>query len=198
MNFRKYLGSAAALSLIACAASAQAQAQDAASDSDSALVSVTGSVARLCILGEPSQAVVDLGQMAQTSGINVGRVAALSAHSVSLPASFCNFAGSVVSVSASALIGNSGGTPPSGFAKAVNYTATASGWATQDATATSLASADGSDPEQSGAGGTQPDPKQADIAVQLANYTVPGNALLVAGTYTGSVTVTLGPVPVAE
>lgn len=196
MNFRKYLGSVAVLPLIVCAASAQAQ--DAASDSDSAQVAVTGSVARLCILGEPSQAVVDLGQMAQTSGTNVGRIAALSAQTVSLPASFCNFAGSVVSVSANALVGNSGGTPPAGFAKAVNYTATASGWATQDATATSDASADGANPEQSGAGGTQPDPKQADIDVQLANYTVPGNALLVAGAYTGLVTVTLGPVPIAE
>lgn len=196
MNIRKILYCSVALPLLT--AGGIAQAQDAASDSDSAQVSVTGSVARLCILGEPSQAVVDLGQMAQTSGVNVGRIAALSAQTVSLPASFCNFAGSVVSVSASALVGDSGGTPPVGFAKAVNYTATASGWATQDATATSLASADGSDPEQSGAGGTQPDPKQADIDVQLANYTVPGNALLVAGAYTGLVTITLGPVPIAE
>lgn len=196
MNIGKIMCWSVVLPMLA--AGGNAQAQDGASDSDSAQVSVTGSVARLCILGEPSQAVVDLGQMAQTSGVNVGRIAALPAQTVSLPASFCNFAGSVVSVSASALVGNSGGTPPPGFAKAVNYTATASGWAMQDASATSLAGVDGANPEQSGAGGTQPDPKQADIAVRLANYTVPGNGLLVAGAYTGLVTVTLGPVPVAE
>lgn len=196
MNISKIMCCSVALPLLAIGGIAQAQ--NAASDSDSGQVAVTGSVARLCILGEPSQAVVNLGQMAQTSGVNVGRIAALASQTVTLPASFCNFAGSVVSVSASALVGDSGGTPPPGFAKAVNYTATASGWAADDAVATSLAGVDGGDPENSGAGGTQPDPKQADIDVQLANYTVPGNALLVAGAYTGLVTVTLGPVPIAE
>lgn len=196
MKTFKYFGALAAFPLLV--APVASMAAEATSDSDSAQVAVNGSVARLCILGEPSQPVVDLGQMAQTSGANVGRVAAISVRTVTLPNSFCNFAGSVVSVTAGALVGDSGGTPPAGFAKAVNYTATASGWASGDAVVTTAAASDGSDPESTTFGGTQPDPKLADIDVQLAGYTVPGNALLLAGNYTGLVTVTLGPVSISE
>lgn len=196
MKTIKYFGALAAFPLLV--APIASMAAEGPSDSDSAQVALNGSVARLCILGEPSQPVVDLGQMAQTSGANVGRIAAISAQIVTLPNSFCNFAGSVVSVTAGALVGDSGGTPPTGFAKAVNYTATASGWASGDAVVTTAASSDGRDPESTTLGGTQPDPKLADIDVQLASYTVPGNALLLAGSYTGLVTVTLGPVPISE
>lgn len=175
------------------ALSVPAFAQDATGN-----VEVTGTVARLCILGEPSRSVVDLGQMVATSGAGVGRIAPVPAQNVTLPGSFCNFAGSVVGITASALVEASGTLPPAGFARAVNYTATASGWATSDAAATSAASADGANPDTSGVGGNQPEPQLADIAVQLSDFTVPANALLLAGNYGGLVTVTLGPVPIAE
>lgn len=183
-----------ALPLLALAAPAAAQES---ADTATGQVAVTGTVARLCILGEPSRAVVDLGQMIATSGTGAGRIAALPVQSVNLPGSFCNFAGSNLGVTASALVGNPG-TPPAGFARAVNYTATASGWATQNAVATSAAAADGTSPDASGTGGTQNAAKLADIAVELSNFTVPGNALLLSGNYNGLVTITLGPVAVTE
>ncbi|MGV3512408.1 MAG: hypothetical protein ACO1OX_10440 [Novosphingobium sp.] len=175
-----------------------ANAQEAPSTTATGQVAVSGSVSRLCILGEPSRAVVDLGQMVQTSGALVGRIAALANQSVTLPGSFCNFAGSAIGVEASALLGDAGNTPPSGFSRAVNYTATASGWGASGTAATTNAAADGSAPEASASGSIQPEPKLGDIDVTLSTFTAPQNALLVAGNYSGRVTITLGPVPVSE
>lgn len=186
------------LMLPLCGMAAPASAQETASETASGQVAVTGSVARLCILGEPSRAVVDLGQMVQTSGASVGRIAALATQSVSLPASFCNFAGSVLGVSATALLGDSTIAPPAGFARAVNYTATATGWGSSGTAATTDAAVDGTSPDSAATGSTQPSPKLGDIEVALSSFSAPQNALLVAGNYSGLVTVTLGPVPVTE
>lgn len=184
----------AALPFLILAVPALAQA----TDSDSGDVRVTGRVAPLCVLGEPSRATVDLGQMAATSGSRVGRIAVLPAQDVTLPASFCNFAGSALTVTTSALVSDTAGTPPAGFARAVNYTATGSGWVGSSTAATSSAGSDGSNPVATGTGATQPLPKLADIQVQLTTFTVPSDALLLADTYNGLVTVTLGPAAVAE
>ena len=184
----------AVLPLLAVASPAWAQA----TDSDSADVEVTGRVAPLCILGEPSRASVDLGQMAATSGTRVGRIAELGEQEVTLPGSFCNFAGSALSVTATALVGDSAGDTPDGFARAVNFTATGSGWATAATSVSTGAARDGSNPTDSGTGVTQPLPRLADIAVSLADFSAPEDALLLADNYTGLVTVTLGPAAVSE
>lgn len=164
-----------------------------ASDTDEGNVSIDGTVAPLCILGDPTPVPVDLGQMAQTSGAQVGHIATIANQQVTLPDSFCNFAGSEVTVDASALLTTDPTTPPAGFSRAVNFTATASGWASTNAAATTAALADGSTPNASGTGSTQPLPKLADIQVELSNFTTPGDVLLVSGDYSGTVTVTLGP-----
>ncbi len=193
---KRFWKSALACSILA--ASQPVWAQTAPQDSDSAQVAVSGSVARLCILGEPSRTLIDLGQMAQTSGAGVGRLAALPTQAVSLPGSFCNFAGSSLGVSATALVGTAGATPPTGFAKAVNFTATATGWGTAPTVVTTGAAVDGSAPDASAAGAVQGEPKLGTIDLALATFSAPANGLLVAGDYSGQVTVTLGPVPVSE
>jgi hypothetical protein len=169
-----------------------------ASDTDTADVTIDGSVAPLCILGEPSPAAVNLNQMVETSGVRVGRIRAIGVQNVSLPNSFCNFAGSVVSVTAEALVSDSVAATQPGFARAVNYTATASGWTASDASTTTSAAADGSNPSSSDTGATQPLPKLATIDVQLSGFTVPSDLLLLSDTYSGLVTVTLGPAAIAE
>ena len=63
-----------------------------AQDSDTAKVTVLGNVARLCVLGTPSDSVIDLGQMAETSGTRVGKLTTIANRSATLPGSFCNFA----------------------------------------------------------------------------------------------------------
>ncbi|MGN6357477.1 MAG: hypothetical protein ACTHLU_08365 [Novosphingobium sp.] len=183
-----------ALPLAVLAVPAFAAEASPASDNDSATVTVSGNVANLCILGDPSLANVDVGQMVNTSGANVGKIATIGNQTVNLPNSFCNFAGTQVGVTTSALLGPAG-TPPASFARAVNYTATASGWAASDAAATSAAAFDGTTPSASGTGGNQSAPKLNTIVVTLSNFTVPEGRRPVAGQYNGSVTVTLGPVP---
>ena len=156
-------------------------------------VGMSGSVARLCVLGAPSPSAVDLGQLADTSGQRVGRLATLSERSVTLPGSFCNYAGSRLTVASTALVAADTSTVQAGFARAVNYTATVSNWAPINAVVTTAAGANGATPSASASGGDQTAPRLADLQLTLSNFTAPSDALLVAGGYAGSVTVTLGP-----
>jgi hypothetical protein len=172
-----------------------AWAQD---DTDTANVAVNGNVAPLCILGPPSPATVDLGQMVATSGSRIGRIATLPNQLVSLPGSFCNFAGSAIDVSVTALVADDNTTLQPGFARAVNYTASVENWAATAAIATSAATTDGSDPTENSIGATQPLPKIADLSVTLSGFTVPSDLLLIAGNYQGAVVVTLGPAASGE
>jgi hypothetical protein len=168
-------------------------------DSDSADVAIEGNVTPLCVLGEPSQASISLGNMIATSGTRVGRVRAIGNQNVTLPASFCNFAGSVATVAATALVEGAGGTatPPTGFSRAVNFTAQVGQWGGGSAAATSAATASGSDATNEGTSAVQPLPRQTDLAVELSGFSVPGDALLVSGDYSGLVRVTLGPAAVS-
>ena len=183
-----------ALALAALPATASAQAGNA----DTGDVAVNGRVAPVCILGGPIPALVDLGVMIATSGTRAGRIAVLPSRSVSLPSSYCNFAGSQVTVTANALLAANATAPAAGFARAVNYTATAAGWAAANAATTTAATANGSSASSSGNGGSHPLPKLADIGVTLSAFSAPGDALLVPGNYSGTVTVTLGPAAVAN
>lgn len=181
------------LALAALPASAMAQ-----SASATGTVAIDGRVAPICILGGPNPALIDLGVMIATSGTRAGRIDALPSRSVSLPTSHCNFAGSQVTVTANALLAANVAAPASGFARAVNYTATATGWAAANAVTTTAATASGSSASSSGTGGNHPLPKLADIGVTLSAFSVPGDALLIPGNYSGTVTVTLGPAAVAN
>ncbi|HVR89804.1 MAG TPA: hypothetical protein VHG29_01765 [Novosphingobium sp.] len=190
---KKLLG-LSALVLVVFPAAAMAQANP----SNTGNVAVNGRVAPVCILGGPNPALVDLGVMIAITGTRAGRIAVLPAQSVSLPASFCNFAGSQVTVTANALLAANAGAPPAGFARAVNYTATAAGWAAGNAATTTAATANGSSASSTGSGPSHPLPKLADIGVTLSSFSVPGDNLLVTGNYSGTVTVTLGPAAVAN
>ena len=177
--------------LAALTALAPAAAQ--AADNDQKTVGVTGNVAKLCVLGEPTPASVDLGQMASTSGSRVGKITAIADQGVTLPGSFCNYAGTQLTVEASALLADDASLVQSGFARAVNFTSTVSNWTATPATVTTAATDSGATPSASAAGATQSAPKLANLDLVLSGFTVPSDALLVAGGYTGSVTITLGP-----
>ncbi len=190
----KQLVSLVAIALAGLPASALAQA----GNSSTGTVAVDGRVAPVCILGGPNPALIDLGVMIATSGTRAGRIAVLPSRSVSLPSSYCNFAGSQVTVTANALLAANATAPATGFARAVNYTATAAGWAAANAATTTAATANGSSASSSGNGGSHPLPKLADIGVTLSAFSAPGDALLVPGNYSGTVTVTLGPAAVVN
>ncbi len=164
-----------------------------AQTTETGTVAVEGQVRPVCILGNPNPALVNLGQLSASSGPRTGRIAVIAPRTVTLPASYCNFAGSVVTVQATALTSSDTSAPQPGFSRAVNYTATATNWASGGSTATSAALRDGSTATASGAGATQPLPRVADITLTLSSFTAPGDLILVAGNYSGTVVVTLGP-----
>lgn len=163
-------------------------------------VAVAGSVAPVCILGEPSQTVLDLGLLIETAGARVGRLDDVGDRSVVLPGSFCNFAGSIATIEASGLVEASGnGTAiANGFSRVVNYAASASTWGGNAATTTTSGAADGSGATTTGTSAVQPLPRITDIVVDLGDWTVPGDALLVAGNYSGVVRITLGPAAIVQ
>ena len=178
------------LAAVALPGIAHAQATDTAT----ADVGVSGTVARLCMLGTPTPAPVDVGQMANTSGARVGKIAVIAPRTVTLPGSFCNFAGSAITVTATALVSNDASAVEPGFAKAVNYTAEVTNWAAGSASVTTAATAGGGSPTASATGPTQPAPKVAEINVTLSKFAAPSDFLLTAGAYSGLVVVKLGPV----
>jgi hypothetical protein len=181
------------LSLVAAFALVAPMAAHAAGDSDQKSVPVSGNVSSLCVLGSPDPGAVNVGQMAQTSGANTGRITSISTQNVALANSFCNYAGTHVQVDATALVANDTSAVQSGFSRAVNYNATVTTWASTAPSATTAAAADGSNPTTSNTGGTLCTPKLTNLTLALSNFAVPSNALLVAGGYTGTVVITLGP-----
>lgn len=164
----------------------------------SGTVSIDGIVTPLCQLGPPSRTSVDLGVLIATSGQRAGRMAAFGPQQINLPGSFCNFAGSAVSISAKAMLSDADGDVPAGFARAVNFTSTVSNWASENAVVTTSASAAGDTSDADGSGGIMPEPHVADLPLVLSNFTAPGDNLLIAGSYSGTVTITLGPAETAN
>jgi hypothetical protein len=123
---------------------------------------------------------------------------ALGSEQVNLPGSFCNFAGTSLSISAQAMLAESTAPVPTGFARAVNFTSTVTNWADPDSVVTTSATASGATPSADGSGGVQPLPRIADLPLTLSNFTAPGDFLLVAGNYSGTVVITLGPAAQAD
>jgi len=175
---------AAALAAIPAAANAQTL---------TGTVSVDGTVAGRCVLGPPSLTSVPLGTLIDTTGPRAGRLTTIAAQAINFPGSWCNFANTRITVSANALLSANATAPSPGFARAVNFTATATNWAASNAAVTTAASAAGATPSASAPGGTHPAPKLADLILTLNNFAVPADSLLVTGAYAGNVTITLGP-----
>jgi len=154
---------------------------------------VTGNVANHCVLGAPTPAAVNLGQISTTSGPRAGRLASIANQTVNLPNSFCNFGGTRVSVSSSAMVADDTSPVQAGFARAVNFTSTVTTWGSPNASATTAALADGASPSANGDGGVQATPNLSTLSLVLSSFAAPGDGFLVAGPYEGTVTITLGP-----
>ncbi|HEX3919751.1 MAG TPA: hypothetical protein VHW60_20625 [Caulobacteraceae bacterium] len=107
--------------------------------------------------------------------------------------SWCN-TNSVLTLAANPMVQTLfSGAPPSGWTKSVNYTATSTGWGNALPVATT-SDISGLNPSTNSATETVTTPTAATISIDLTNFVTPGsNSRLVAGTYTGSVVVTLAP-----
>lgn len=147
------------------------------------------SVPPLCILGEPASGsgAFDMGVMSdRQSGLLRDD---LQAPDKRLVASFCN-GPSILTIAALPMLVVGNAAARDGFARRIDYVATARGWTDEAATF-----------ETDGAS-TQPDairrragPLEADILIGVSAFAVAGgNALRpVAGRYAGTIVVTLGP-----
>lgn len=156
-------------------------------------VQMIGSVAPVCVLAEPSERVIDLGTLIDTSGPRIGRMAALAPRQVTMPGSFCNYANTTVTIEASAMTEQTGAAINTGFSRAVNYRVEVSPWAAIEADLLTAAAADGSGAAGIATSATQPLPQVSDLTMELSDFAAPSDALLVAGEYSGLITVTLGP-----
>lgn len=171
------------LAMIA-ASPAFAQASNTASQN----FSVVGTVPALCSIGTPdnSGGIFNMGVLVDTT---TGLLRTdLTAPDKKLSGAFCS-ARSTIVVNATPMQAQSfTGTPPSGFASAVNYTATASGWTT---TAASFQTASASNPA---ATQTRASAFTGDITVGVSSFATAGGATLrpvADNQYLGQVTVTL-------
>lgn len=182
------LAAAAALCILPTSLAAQE-----AGDSDEGEVQVIGSVAPICVLGEPSESVIDLGTLIELSGPRIGRTAALAPREVTMPGSFCNYANTMISIEASAMTEQTGAPLNTGFSRAVNYRVVVSPWAAAEADLVTTAASDGSGPPGNANSATQPLPQISDLTMELSEFAAPSDALLLAGEYSGLITVTLGP-----
>lgn len=195
MNPRKLLIATLGLGFALAGAGQALAVEQVSKDTAQQTVDVGGTVANLCILGTPSQASINVGQMVDTSTANVGKITTIGDQTVTLPGSFCNFAGTHLTVTADALLAQDTSTVQPGFSRAVNFTSTVTTWANTPPVVTTAANLNGGTPEATGSGGDQGAPKLTDLTLTLSQFHTGGgdNLLLVAGGYTGSVTITLGP-----
>jgi hypothetical protein len=164
----------------------------AAPASATATITVSGTVAGTCHLGAPNDATLSLGSLVNTADGTLNP--AIPTASTTIPGSWCN-TGSKISISATPLVAlGFSGAPPAGFTKAVNYTATASGWTGAGAAFTTNGDTSGVVTGSATPGSqTQNDPEANSIVVALSAYASPASgARLVADPhYQGIITVTL-------
>ncbi|WP_126176158.1 hypothetical protein [Tsuneonella rigui] len=147
-------------------------------------VSIDGSVAGRCLFTTPS-ATISLNELALSgSDTNAGKLntAAVNGKTATL-VGWCNSAAAGMTVQAFPLL--NAATSATGFTNRVDFTATAT-----------ANSASGTDTTLVAGSGTPVSVGMftGNVGVALSASSAPGNALLVAGTYNGSVEVTLSPV----
>lgn len=175
--------------LPALAAPAAVQAQEAGSlTTSSKEFTVTGSVPPICSGGSLSS-----GDSTFALGVLIDTTTGLLRTDLAAPAkvmsgSFCSTR-STINLTATPLAAqNFTATPPTGFSREVNYTATASGWTPVAASYTTGAATNAAATQ------TRDSAFSGDIAVSLSGFATAGGAALrpVADTsYRGTVTVTL-------
>jgi hypothetical protein len=170
-----------ALPLVITATPAMAQA---VTGSATGTVALSGSVAGRCLFTTPQQTIA-LGELAQAgSGATAGKLDATRVNGQAANmVGWCNNVGSSMAVTATELTSTTSA-PNTSFDNRIDYTAVAiaNGTSASDSSVTA------------GAGPTSSvNVFAGSIGVTLSGASTPNNGVLVAGSYTGNVTVTLSP-----
>lgn len=176
-----------AIALLAVAVSNMASAAGSVMGS----VGIDGTVADRCVFTS-TNVVLNIGEMINTSGPS-GSIGLLDPSRVNsqtaVLSGLCNGTSATMSVRAFPMLNTSfAATPPSGFSKRVDFTATAQVQTNSGVVSVSndTVSAAASVPQTVGVFAN-------DIDVSFSNAAAVNNALLIAGSYEGSVVVTLSP-----
>jgi hypothetical protein len=144
-----------------------------------------------CHLGDLSRSQIDVGQLSNNTDGTLASISGTSGPTIT--GSWCN-TGSKIMVVATPLVAQGfAGAPPSGFTKAVNYTAVAGGWGSAVARDTTLGNSSGAESTSHSGSQTLNDPEANAITVSLSAFSTPGSGdrLVADGDYEGTVTVTL-------
>jgi hypothetical protein len=174
-----------------------------------ARITVSATADRGCFLGAPSASGFPLGTIIDQSGANAGRLrAGLIGAPITLPDSWCNFPDNALTLRATPMSATSvPATPPSGFARLVNYRATATNWQRSGASVVVATNASGdaiSGAAEASSEGQEALYRVADIVVQLDQFIAAGTTLgqsplmVASNSYQGSVIVSLGPAILAS
>lgn len=157
------------------------------------VLTVTGNAPGACTLGVAGDKTLNIGEMVDPT---TGELANISnPPSTSIAGSWCNTA-STLTVLATPLVAQSFfGSPPSGFTKAVNYTATVSAWTTTPATFTTSGDVSGVQHNNTPGSEVQGSPSMATMVVSIGSFASPsaGDFLVADPNYSGTITITLTP-----
>ena len=180
-----------ALAALIALVPAVAQAQEATGDTDTKQFEVVGTVPAMCSGGTLTggNSTFDLGVLIDTT-TGLLRTDLASPNKV-LNGAFCS-ARSTIAVNATALAAeNYTATPPAGFSRSVNYTATASGWSPTPASFNTGAATNPNAVQNRNSAFT------GDITVGIGSFSTAGGAtqrLVADSSYSGLITVTLSAV----
>lgn len=157
------------------------------------VLTVSGNAPGACTLGIAGDRTLNIGEMVDPT---TGELATISnPPSTSIAGSWCNTA-STLTVLATPLVAQSFfGAPPSGFTKAVNYTATVSAWTTSPATFTTSGDVSGVQHNTTPGSQVQGSPSTATMVVSIGSFASPsaGDFLVADPNYSGTITITLTP-----
>ena len=187
----------ATMAAVAALAATSAQAQ-----SVSGTVTIEGTVGEKCLVTDAGAnpdpdfgGLIDLGDLDDTDG-TLRSIAAISASGDLDNLGFrvvCTTANPSVEVSATALVNSAAGAPPSGYANTVDYTAdidfdTVSGTDEFQVVTDGTSTAGGALSARLATG-------QHNVRVDLSGFNTPGaDDVLMAGDYTGAVSITISPI----
>lgn len=158
-----------------------------------AVIMVTGDAPGACTLGTLGNSTLNVGEMVDPATGELAKIPSPSPTSIT--GSWCNTASTLTVLATPLVAQNFAGAPPSGFTKAVNYTATVSAWTTNPAIFSTSGNVSGVQSQTTPGSQVQPAPNSNTIVVSIGSFASPsvGDFLIADPNYSGLITITLTP-----
>lgn len=161
--------------------------------------SLDGNSPKACVLKSADEATLNVGDMVDPTTGELTRTLASNAsdQSTTIENSWCNTASTITVLATPMVAQDFIGLPPPGFTKAINYTATVSGWATANAVFITNGDVTGFQHSNTPGSQTLTTPNTSTITVAIGDLATPGagDFLVADKNYSGNITLTLTPNP---